>query len=226
MATSVIYQTPAISLSMPSNTTTTNISAGLHTTAETPTPPELSDLDYFITVLQLPGDRTENQIEDQLVSKANSLGISTAPAADKRITSSVESASTAHHGRTFSIMSSGSTSTALTAHSSLFGPSMPEPRLSSSRPSKDLNFAQYDRYLSIIDPQHNHHKFLKDTPPPSPTARSILSGKTKRNLFKSGLKLRWRRKPTPQPFEVIEYVTVRFPVCAVSQRSVMLTWML
>ncbi|KAF4979344.1 hypothetical protein FZEAL_4430 [Fusarium zealandicum] len=190
--------------------TTTSVSAGVENGADfdanaNATAPELSNLDYFITVLQLPDGRTESQIEDDLVSKANALGISTTAVADKRITSSVESASTVYNARTFSMLSGGSASTALTNHSSLFGPPTPDLTLSSARQSKDLSFAQYDRYLSIIDPHHNHPKFLKEQPPPAPAAQSIFSGKTnKRILFsvKSGFKLRWKKKP-PRPHEVI-----------------------
>ncbi|KAJ4308978.1 hypothetical protein N0V84_011773 [Fusarium piperis] len=222
MAAAVLRQGPIIAVDMPANSnttstntntnttttplTTTSVSAGVKSGADSEhdaTPPELSDIDYFLTVLQLPDGRTESQIEDDLVSKANALGISTAAVADKRITSSVESASTVYNARTFSMLSGGSTSTALTTHSSLFGP--PTPDLSSARQSKDLSFAQYDRYLSIIDPHHNHPKFLKEPPPPDPTTQSIFSGKTnKRSLFsvKSGFKLRWRKK-APQPLEVL-----------------------
>ncbi|KAF4983624.1 hypothetical protein FDECE_17262 [Fusarium decemcellulare] len=216
MAAAVLSQNPIIAVDMANaNTTTTpltttSVSAGVQNGADASpdaTAPELSDLDYFITVLQLPHGRTEAQIEDDLISKANALGISTAPVADKRITSSVESASTVYNARTFSMLSGGSTSTALTTHSSLFGPPTPDPALSSARQSKDLSFAQYDRYLTIIDPHHNHPKFLKQLPPASsPTTQSIFSGKTnKRSLFsvKSGFKIRWRKKATPQPLEVL-----------------------
>ncbi|KAJ4263946.1 hypothetical protein NW762_005984 [Fusarium torreyae] len=212
MIAAVVRQSPIIAVDMANSTTTTpltttSVSTGVHNGADTntgATAPELSDLDYFITVLQLPDGRTENQIEDDLVSKANALGISSAPVADKRITSSVESASTVYNARTFSMLSGGSTSTALTTHSSLFGPPTPDPALSSGRQSKDLSFAQYDRYLSVIDPHHNHPKFVKHSPTPDNTAQSIFSGKTKRSLFsvKSGFRLRWKKKP-PQPLELI-----------------------
>lgn len=231
MAAAVLRQGPIIAVDMPTNTntnttttplTTTSVSTGVKTGADPEhdaTPPELSDIDYFLTVLQLPDGRTESQIEDDLVSKANALGISTAAVADKRITSSVESASTVYNARTFSMLSGGSTSTALTTHSSLFGP--PTPELSSARQSKDLSFAQYDRYLAIIDPHHNHPKFLKAPPPPDPTTQSIFSGKTnKRSLFnvKTGFKLRWKKK-TPQPLEVLMCVLPRIPTWVVSQEN-------
>ncbi|CAM1502150.1 Fc.00g041340.m01.CDS01 [Cosmosporella sp. VM-42] len=167
--------------------------------------PELSDAEYFASVLQLHEDLSENQIEDDLVTKANALGISTGTV-DKRITSSVESASTVatYHARTFSMMSAGSTSTALTNYSSLFGPPSPDPNLASQRESKDLSFSQYDRYLSVVDPHHNQHKFLKGPPDADTAAQSVFSGKTKKSLFnvKSGFKIRWKKK-SPQPLEVM-----------------------
>ncbi|SPJ89765.1 related to ariadne-2 protein [Fusarium torulosum] len=191
----------------PTPLTTTSVSTGVNNNADTntgATAPELSDLDYFINVLHLTNGRTENQIEDDLVSKANALGISSAPVADKRITSSVESASTVYNARTFSMLSGGSTSTALTTHSSLFGPPTPDPALSHGRQSKDLNFTQYDRYLAVIDPHHNHPKTTREPLPPNNATPSIFSGKTKRSLFsvRSTFKLRWKKKP-PQPFQVI-----------------------
>lgn len=166
--------------------------------------PELSDADYFTSVLQLPEDRTESQIEDDLVEKASALGISIATP-DKRVTSSVESASTVatYHARTFSMLSIGSDSTALTNYSSLFGPSSPDPSVPSRRASKELNFSHYDRYLSIIDPHHTQHKSLKKPAPPDASSQSIFSGKTKKTLFgKSGFKIRWKKK-SPQPLEVM-----------------------
>ncbi|KAF5672339.1 hypothetical protein FDENT_10596 [Fusarium denticulatum] len=213
MIAAALRQSPIIAVDMANSTTTTpltttSVSTGVNNGADTDTgaiAPELSDLDYFITVLQLPHGRTENQIEDDLVSKANALGISSAPVTDKRITSSVESASTVYNSRTFSMLSGGSTSTALTTHSSIFGPSTPDLALSSGRQSKDLSFSQYDRYLSVIDPHHNHSKTIRDSQTPDATAQSIFSGKTKRSLFsvRSGFRLRWKKKASPQPLQVI-----------------------
>ncbi|KAF4339964.1 ariadne-2 [Fusarium beomiforme] len=213
MITAAFRQSPIIALNMTNSTTTTpltttTVSTGDDSGADTNTggtAPELSDLDYFITVLQLSDGRTENQIEDDLVSKANALGISSAPVADKRITSSVESASTVYNARTFSMLSAGSTSTAPTTHSSLFGPSTPDLALSSGRQSKDLSFSQYDRYLSVIDPHYNHSKAMRESQAPDAATQSIFSGKTKRSLFsvRSGFRLRWKKKASPQPFQVI-----------------------
>ncbi|KAF4946100.1 hypothetical protein FGADI_11456 [Fusarium gaditjirri] len=213
MIAAALRQSPVITTDMANSTTmtpltTTSVSTGVNNDADTKTgatAPELSDLDYFITVLQLPDGRTENQIEDDLVSKANALGISSAPVADNRITSSVESASTVYNARTFSMLSAGSTSTALTTHSSIFGPSTPDLALSSARQSKDLNFSQYDRYLSVIDPHHIHPKTTRDSQTPDATAQSIFSGKTKRSLFsvRSGFRLRWKKKASPQPLQAI-----------------------
>ncbi|KAF7552088.1 hypothetical protein G7046_g7523 [Stylonectria norvegica] len=174
--------------------------------ATTAAVPEMSDADFYTTVLQLPRDCIANQIDEPLIARANAMGISTA-AVDKRVTSSVESASTSatYHARTFSMLSDASASTALTCHSSLFGPSTLNLAVESRRESRDLSFSQYDKYLSVVDPHHGQHKFLKEPPPHlDSSAPSIFSGKTnKRSLFsKSGFKLRWKKK-TPQPMEVI-----------------------
>ncbi|KAF5707520.1 hypothetical protein FGLOB1_6902 [Fusarium globosum] len=207
MIAAALRQSPIIAVDMANSTittplTTTSVSTGVNNGADTntgATAPELSDLDYFITVLQLPHGRTENQIEDDLVSKANALGISSAPVTDKRITSSVESASTVYNARTFSMLSAGSTSTALTTHSSIFGPSTPDLALSSARQSKDLSFSQYDRYLSVIDPHHNNVKAARDSQTPDATAQSIFSGKDcpedweLDQVIKEGGKAGWKR---------------------------------
>lgn len=232
MVAAVLRYSPIVAVDMANSTTTTpltttSVSTGVNNNADTntgATAPELSDLDYFINVLHLTNGRTENQIEDDLVSKANALGISSAPVADKRITSSVESASTVYNARTFSMLSGGSTSTALTTHSSLFGPPTPDPALSHGRQSKDLNFTQYDRYLAVIDPHHNHPKTTREPLPPNNATPSIFSGKTKRSLFsvRSTFKLRWKKKP-PQPFQVILYVLTRIPTNMVSQSQSILT---
>lgn len=233
MIAAALRQSPIIAVDMANSTTTTpltttSVSTGVNNGADTntgATAPELSDLDYFITVLQLPDGRTENQIEDDLVSKANALGISSARVAGKRITSSVESASTVYNARTFSMLSAGSTSTALTTHSSIFGPSTPDLALSSARQSKDLSFSQYDRYLSVIDPHHNHSKTTRDSQTPDATAQSIFSGKTKRSLFsvRSGFRLRWKKKASPQPLQVILCVLTRIPTKMVSRNQSVLT---
>ncbi|KAH7019929.1 hypothetical protein EDB80DRAFT_211258 [Ilyonectria destructans] len=203
-ASTLAQQSPAIAIEMSfdsSNTTSDGVSASANATV-----PELRDPDYVTAVLQLPAGRTECQIDDDLVAKANALGISAEAVTEKRITSSVESASTVYNARTFSMLSGGSTSTALTAHSSLFAPTTPDLGLASARESKDLNFAQYDRYLSILDPHHNPSKFLKEPTQADATAQSVFSGKTRRSLFsvKSGLKnrIRWRKK-APQSLEVM-----------------------
>ncbi|KAL6917793.1 hypothetical protein FSHL1_009223 [Fusarium sambucinum] len=214
MIATALRQSPIIAVGMANSTTTTttpstttSVSPGVNNGADTntgATAPELNDLDYFVNVLQLQDGRTENQIEDALVSKANALGISSAPVADKRNTSSVESASTAYNARTFSMLSGGSTSTALTAHSSLFGPPTPDPAPSSGRQSKELSFGQYDRYLSVIDPHHNHPKATMQSLSPANPPPSIFSGKTKRSLFsvKSSFKLRWKKR-SPQAIQVV-----------------------
>lgn len=170
---------------------------------------EPGESDYCREVLQLPAGKTEAMAEEELVARANALGISTPqPLTDeKRNTSSAESSSTVitFHVRTFSSASNDSASTDLTTHSSILdGPSPPiRAPAGLRRRSKSMSFSQYDKYLANIDPNINQPKFVKE---PSPdrmdaSAQSLFSVSTKRSLFsiKRGIKsrIRWRKKSAP-----------------------------
>jgi hypothetical protein len=177
--------------------------------------PELSDAEYYNEVLQLPIDKSETHVEDELIARAQRLGISTSRSPnddiDKRYTSSAQSASTGvtYHAPTFSTGSRASTSTDITVQSSIFARPDPESLLSDNvidvHSSKDLSFAPYDKYLTQIDRNLDQPKFRRVTAPPDnePSSKSVFSVSTKRSLFsvKSGIKnkLRWRRKSI-QPF--------------------------
>ena len=166
---------------------------------------ELSEAEYYNAVLQLPVEKSETHLDDEIISRAESLGIIVPPPIealpDKRYTSSAQSASTAvtYHGRTFSTGSTGSASTALTAQSSICATSKSSPLSGNKKqPPKDLNFAQYERYLSKLEPILDQPKFRKGSVAADTSSKSLFSVSTKRSVFsiKSGLKtrMRWRRK--------------------------------
>lgn len=172
---------------------------------------ELSDAAYQNEVLRLPLEKSESHVEAELVARARQLGVSTAhyAAADKRHTSSAESASTAptYHGRTFSTASEASTSTAPTVDSSLFAPPSPGPLPADpadKRRPRDLSFAPYDKYLAQVGKNLNQPRFRKSSiATVDPSSRSIFSVSTKRSLasVRSGFKnrLRWRRRSLLPP---------------------------
>ncbi|CAI6094033.1 unnamed protein product [Clonostachys chloroleuca] len=172
----------------------------------------LSDAAYFNEVLRLPLGKLEVHIDDELVSRAQQLGISISQAIDdaddKRYTISAQSASTAatYHARTFSTGSHDSASTDLTIYSSIFAPPSSESTSLGGKEKgqpKTLSFQPYDKYLTQVDKNLDQPKFCKVESPTDSTAKSLFSISTKKSLFsvKSGLKgkIRWRRKSI-QPF--------------------------
>jgi hypothetical protein len=183
------------------------------------THPELSDAEYVNVVLKLPLDKSETHVEDELIARAQKLGISTSRSLndgiDKRYTSSAQSASTTvtYHAPAFSTGSRASTSTDITVQSSIFARPDAESLLQQQasenvidlHPSKDLSFAPYDKYLTQIDRNFDQPRFRRVAAPADnePSSKSVFSVSTKRSLFsvKSGIKnkLRWRRKSI-QPF--------------------------
>jgi hypothetical protein len=184
--------------------------------------PNLDDAEYVARVLGLAVGKTESQLDDELDARAQKYGIPTTPlfqnVTDKRYTSSAESASTTQtpHTRTFSTASNTSASTALTSHSSLFAPASSKvaSKGKDGRPTKNLNFSQYEKYLSQVDKNLDQPKFRRAVvAPPEVSARSLFSVSTKRSLFsiKSGVKnkLRWRRQSI-QP--VVPALSVQAPV--------------
>lgn len=174
--------------------------------------PELSDDQYALEVLRLPAGKSEEQDEQDVVTRASALGIEIRLPDNnqsRKTASSAQSASTldSYHARTFSTVSIHSANTALTAYSSLFGPPIPE--FASHGPPvkprpRDINFAQYDRYLSQIGPHLDQPKLRKAPIPAETSARSLFSVRTKHSLFsvKSGIMrgMRWSRRPS-RPFD-------------------------
>ncbi|RFU75631.1 ibr domain-containing [Trichoderma arundinaceum] len=165
--------------------------------------PELSDSDYTAEVLRLPLGKTEAQADQELVAKANAAGIAaTLPSvASKRHPASSCSVSSfgTQQERTFSNASNGSASTALTPHSSVFGPpsSLFDSGSGERRGSTtSLTFSHYERYISSIDSVSNPHKPPKAPPAVNDdSARSVTSVSSKKG-HRVSIKdrLRWKRK--------------------------------
>ncbi|RDA93956.1 hypothetical protein CP533_5030 [Ophiocordyceps camponoti-saundersi (nom. inval.)] len=161
--------------------------------------PQLSDALYRTTVLRLEADRSEDQLDLQLLAKAHGLGIrASLPSVSHHrpraasVALSDSSASTSQD-QLFSTASDVSASSYLTPHSSIIGP----PSLDasdSSRKSKSWSFSFYDKYLA----QHGNVRQAPTIPAPADSsAQSIFSVSTKKGGL-SGIKNRMmlRRKAT------------------------------
>ncbi|KAL7815861.1 hypothetical protein V8C44DRAFT_301270 [Trichoderma aethiopicum] len=174
--------------------------------------PELSDSEYFTEVLRLPPGKSEAEADRELVARANAAGIAaTLPSvASKRHPASSCSVSSfgTQQDRTFSDASAGSTSTALTPHSSIFGPSSSLFDTGSGTrgvSASSLTFSHYERLIASIDSGSTQHQSPR--PPPTPIAdgsssQSVVSVASKKS-HRANLRdrLRWRRK-TAAPVEV------------------------
>ncbi|KAK1493128.1 IBR domain-containing protein [Colletotrichum tamarilloi] len=170
------------------------------------TTPDDGEVEYRAQVLRLSSQRSEADVEEELVAKAAALGIPTSRFThDKRNTSSAESQTSTiatQHVRTFSNASRDSASTTLTSHPSLhavpLAADVPPHSLARKR-SKSLSFSQYDKYLSQIDPNIHQPKIQKASPaiPHDTTAHSLFSVTSRKSYFsikESIRKIRWKRK--------------------------------
>ncbi|KAK6225043.1 IBR domain-containing protein [Colletotrichum tabaci] len=169
--------------------------------------PEDDEAEYLAQVLCTPSSqRSEAAIEEELVARANALGISMSRLSpEKRNTSSAESQTSTiatQHVRSFSTASRDSASTTLTSHPSLhaipIAADAPPHSLARKR-SKSLGFSQYDRYLSQIDPNIHQPKIQKASPSlvHDTSTHSLFSVTSRRSYFsiKEGIrKIRRRRK--------------------------------
>lgn len=138
--------------------------------------PELRDADYLREVLCCQGDgATEADIELELNAKASALGIelpllppARPPTEDEPGTPAAESSadslvSRSQHARTGSSASTETAISVLTAHGSTHSADVPAvlTDVSSKRRSKTLTFAQYENYLSQVDPALDQPRFLR-----------------------------------------------------------------
>ncbi|PFH62757.1 hypothetical protein XA68_11980 [Ophiocordyceps unilateralis] len=164
--------------------------------------PQLGDAPYRATVLRLPADRSEDQLDLELLAKAHGLGIrASLPSVSHHrpraasVALSDSSASTSQD-QLFSAASDASASTYLTPHSSIIGPpSLDVP--DSSRQSKSWSFSSYERFLAQHATARESSKSARPPAPADSSAQSIFSVSTKKGGF-SGIKNRMmlRRKTT------------------------------
>lgn len=160
---------------------------------------------YATEVLGLKAGITEDVIDNELVAKANSLGIA-ASTLQKRNTSSAFSFSTSGSAvdQTFS---SASSPLAGTPHSSVFGRSSTDLACNSA-----TGFGQYDQFVAVVDTPMEQMRFRKGSLPViNSSAQSVFSVSTNKSFssVKSGFKPRpWWKKKDPSV-----YVGSRFQCC-------------
>ncbi|PHH81047.1 hypothetical protein CDD83_3654 [Cordyceps sp. RAO-2017] len=186
---------------------------------------EISDALYRASVLRLPSDRSEDQVELELLAKAHGLGIrASLPSVSYRrraasVALSQSSASTEQEQLFEAASDGGSASTYLTPHSSIIGPPSPDvsagagapvgagagqqqqPQQQHQHQQRNWSFSPYEKYLvaqadAAVDSAKSV-KSGKSTATADSSGHSILSVTTKRTAF-AGLKDRMllRRKPT------------------------------
>ncbi|PTB70353.1 hypothetical protein BBK36DRAFT_1137022 [Trichoderma citrinoviride] len=167
--------------------------------------PELNDSEYFTEVLRLPPGKSEAEADQELVARANAAGIAaTLPSvASKRHPASSCSVSSfgTQQDRTFSNASNGSASSALTPHSSIFGPSSSLFDTGSGTrgvSAASLTFSHYERLIASVDSGNPQHQVPR--PPPTPiangsSAQSVVSVASKKS-HRANLRdrLRWKKK--------------------------------
>ncbi|KND88061.1 putative E3 ubiquitin-protein ligase ARI8 [Tolypocladium ophioglossoides CBS 100239] len=165
--------------------------------------PELGDAEYGTEVLQLPVDKSEVELDRELVARANALGLrATLPSVSgyKRNTSSAvsNSSESTSQERTFSTASDSSASTYITPHSSIFSPPSPGPAGpdAASKPSRNLSFSPYEKYLAQDGPTLDPSRSRKLSTPGDGSAQSIFSFSTRKTLSGIRGRMRLRKKPS------------------------------
>ncbi|PHH67948.1 hypothetical protein CDD82_974 [Ophiocordyceps australis] len=174
--------------------------------------PDIRDAEYCSVVLQIPLDKTEDQVERELLEKASSLGIrTTLPSIESEyrrnasvaLSDSVDSVS---QGHVASSASEGTSSTYLTPHSSIFGP--PSPRTADSI---GIHFAVYEKYLAehhvpsesgASNASYKSRKSSRSSAVGDGSNQSVLSVSTTRRGL-SGFTSRMLRKKPTRSFEPI-----------------------
>ncbi len=181
---------------------------------------ELSSTRYLTEVLHLSAEQSEDDVVDELIARAEALGIATvtrpstpeqrgqrptnSSSANSAATSTT--AATTGHVRSPSTDSHVSAGTDLTPPESLDGRQQqqqqqpPPPSPGARRRSKSLSFAQYDKYLTSVDPTLKQPKFAREPGPEA--APSLFSVSTRRSYhsIKNSLASRvpWKKKaPSP-----------------------------
>lgn len=158
------------------------------------TTPELQDSKYHNEVLHLPSGVTESQLDEDLITKAHSLGIA-AYALERQ--HSPGSAASSAWSSSFHETASGSASRALTPNSSVCGSLSPVP--TSGKEAKESPFAVYDAYLASLEAD-SRTKFRQGSLPALGTssAQSVFSVSTKKSfssLNTTKSRKWWQKKP-------------------------------
>lgn len=158
------------------------------------TVPELQDSKYRDEVLRLPSGVTETQLDEDLISKAHSLGI--AAYALERQHSPSSAASSAWNSFQDQTLS-GASSRAITPNSSVCGSL--NPVSTTKNDTKEALFAPYDAYLAVQEEQ-SRTKFRQGSLPAlgKSSAQSVFSVSTKKSFSSfNTTKSRkwWQKKP-------------------------------
>ncbi|KAL2757850.1 hypothetical protein ACRALDRAFT_1074716 [Sodiomyces alcalophilus JCM 7366] len=181
--------------------------------ADAPELPELIVSEYIRQVLQLPDLEAQESFEADLFSKAASWDIPLPnpvfvfpPDEQKRNTGTESQVSTVatSYTRTFSSVSCGSASTALTSPSAtedLHDAEVLRGSSSSSKPSRTPSFTHYDKYLAQVESNPGQHKpkYPESQTPRSPvdSVQSLFSVSSRKNYFgiMNGMrKIRWGKR--------------------------------
>ncbi|KAK4187253.1 ribonucleases P/MRP protein subunit POP1 [Podospora australis] len=150
-------------------------------------PPELSDTDYLREVLGRPCDRTEFDLELEVIAKATALGIELPLEGGRLIASEEPNTSSAdessdditlpvQHGRTTSTSSNDTANSGSTSQTSRHSIVLPATLTESAvrrRSRTFLTFSQYDKYLGQIDSILDQPKFLRSGPAKPEKERSV-----------------------------------------------------
>lgn len=157
--------------------------------------PELLDAaKYAAEVLSLPSGISEDNLDQELLAKAHSLGIA-ASALEKQGTFSSASSSIWSNLGDRSVSSTASSAN-ITPHSSICGP--PSPLLVSEEKTKEPQFAPYERYLAIVEAQLRTKFRQGSLPALGSSSRSVFSVSTKKSFSSvNNAKSRkwWQKKP-------------------------------
>lgn len=164
------------------------------------------DLDYLVEVLRLDGDKSESDLDNDVMAKAAELGIdiTALPVAEQDPpTSRVSDSSASFPPCRRELTSSTSSQSSATSHSWDLD-IVPTTTTLTKRPSDarrcsdTLSFSVYDKYISQLSPNISQPKFVKGVGAGEPGHVRFGFG-TKRSLasFTNGFKTRklWGKKP-------------------------------
>lgn len=163
------------------------------------------DADYLVDVLSADSNKTETELDEQLITEAAALGIDTTQPTinvDKRITSSLDSLIYSFSTDAQTRPRTNSTATSQCLSSTPNTPSVAEIPITANprRWSESLSFDLYDKYLSHLGPNITQPKYVRaqipeDTNTTRPK-RTPFSRRTSIANFRIGIKTRisWKKR--------------------------------